>query len=275
LFEKMHRLDRRILYLIFTLAVAGAMLRPVVLPLPIAAATRAYYDRIEALGENDIVLLEVGYGPIAAADIHPSVVAVATHVARQGAKIVLMSVWADGPMFSAQIVDHLERLGRVYGEHMVDFGFRAGGEGTIAALGRDFRSVMTTDVRGTSIDAFDWLDRVKTARDFSMILVSSGGTPGPPEWIRQVTDPLDIPLGGMVGAIMKPSQIPFVHSGQMFGLLGGMRDAAEYEYLTRQPGDGTRSLGALMFAHIVILVFLAMSNIGYFATKKKAGGASQ
>jgi len=275
LFEKMNRVDRRILYLIFALSIAGAMLRPVVLPLPIAAATRAYYAEIEQLGPDDIVLLEVGYGPIAAADIHPSVVAVATHLARREVKVVLMSVWADGPMFSAQIVDHLTRLGRVYGEHMVDFGFRAGGEGTIAALGRDFRSVMTHDVIGNSIDTFDWLDQVRTANDFSIILASSGGTPGPPEWIRQVTDPLGIPLGGMVGAIMKPSQIPFVQSGQMFGILGGMRDAAEYEYLTRKPGDGTRSLGALMFAHIVILVFLAMSNIGYFATKKKPGGEAK
>jgi hypothetical protein len=65
---------------------------------------------------------------------------------------------------------------------------------------------------------------------------------------------------------MAPEQYPFLDSGQLVGLLTGMKGAAEYEKLVGAPALATRGMLGQSAAVVLILVFIALGNAGQLAT---------
>jgi hypothetical protein len=62
-----------------------------------------------------------------------------------------------------------------------------------------------------------------------------------------------------------------MNSGQMIGLMSGLRGAAEYEMLLQQPSKGVAAMDALSASHLVMILFIIIGNIGYFVTKSRQG----
>jgi len=65
----------------------------------------------------------------------------------------------------------------------------------------------------------------------------------------------------------------FLQSGQIYGLMGGLKGAAEYEKLIGRPKDtASRSMDAVSIAHVVIVLFIIVGNIAFFAAGKGKKG---
>ncbi|MGB2697598.1 MAG: hypothetical protein WBD28_07045, partial [Candidatus Zixiibacteriota bacterium] len=96
----------------------------------------------------------------------------------------------------------------------------------------------------------------------------SGGLPGTKEWILQVVTRFHIPLVSGCTAVVAPEFYPYLQSGQLKGLLGGMKGAAEYEKLVGKIGLGRRGMDSQSVSHIVVFLFILIGNIAYFATRK-------
>jgi hypothetical protein len=64
--------------------------------------------------------------------------------------------------------------------------------------------------------------------------------------------------------------MPYVSSGQVQGILAGMPGAAEYEALIGVPGIGTSGMDAQSVAHLVIVLFIVLGNIGYFIERHRS-----
>ena len=67
---------------------------------------------------------------------------------------------------------------------------------------------------------------------------------------------------------MAPDLYPFLDSGQLGGLLGGLAGAAEYETLIERPGSASKGMGAQSMAHLVIALFVILGNIAHFAARR-------
>jgi hypothetical protein len=68
---------------------------------------------------------------------------------------------------------------------------------------------------------------------------------------------------------------PYLNAGQLVGLLGGMRGAAEYEGLIQHPDQGVRGMDSQSVIHLLIIVLIAIGNAAYFVsrrTKAPSGG---
>ncbi|MFQ6003090.1 MAG: hypothetical protein ACE5KJ_05025, partial [Candidatus Zixiibacteriota bacterium] len=61
---------------------------------------------------------------------------------------------------------------------------------------------------------------------------------------------------------------PFLASGQIVGLLGGLKGAAEYEILIQKPGMGQRGMDAQSVSHLVIILLVILGNTSYFLRRK-------
>ncbi len=92
---------------------------------------------------------------------------------------------------------------------------------------------------------------------------------GPEVWIRQVVDPMKIIYALGTVTVCVPSALPYYDSGQIKGLLGGLRASAEYEVLNNKPGQGAAMMDAQSMAHLLILAFIAIGNIAFFVDKSK------
>ncbi|MEI7482741.1 MAG: hypothetical protein WCK75_10390 [Elusimicrobiota bacterium] len=101
---------------------------------------------------------------------------------------------------------------------------------------------------------------IKNYKNMAMI-VSITGTSMLDYWVAYVGDKFTVPVVGGVTAISQPGYGPYLQTGQLKGLVGGMKGAAEYESLIKEPGKGTSGIDSLNLAHILVLALILTSNI--------------
>ncbi|MBN2802747.1 MAG: hypothetical protein JXR91_06610, partial [Deltaproteobacteria bacterium] len=93
-------------------------------------------------------------------------------------------------------------------------------------------------------------------------------------WIQYAVTPYKIDFLAGTTAVNATEYFPYIQTGQLKGLLAGGIAAAEYEsllldkHVISKRGDASRGLGSQSLALIVILLFILVGNIGYFASKK-------
>ena len=267
--NKLQNIDRRIIYAVLLVALAVPLINPIGIPLIVNDSTRSIYDIVEALNPaQDVVLLAFDYSPGSAADLHPQAVAVVNHLTKRGIKWAAVAFWADGPMMADMIITDLEAKGGVYGTDFANLGYMVGGENAIKTFGGD-PFVIAQDTRGNATKSLPVLAGINTVADFGYIIEFASGNPGYGEWIRQVVDPMKIKFAAGVVTVSAPQAIPFFDSGQLSGLMQGLRGGAEYEVLVGIPGAGASMMDASSLGHIVIIAFILIGNIAYFLGKKK------
>jgi hypothetical protein len=77
-------------------------------------------------------------------------------------------------------------------------------------------------------------------------------------------------------AVMTTDYYPYLSSGQILGLIGGMKGAAEYERLNDFFGDARRGMDAQSLVHVVIVLLVIVGNAALIASgalKRPGGGA--
>ena len=74
---------------------------------------------------------------------------------------------------------------------------------------------------------------------------------------------------------MAPDFFPFLQSGQLSGLLGGLAGAAQYEKLINKPSTATKGIKPQSVAHLVLIFFILFGNICFlgnrYLEKRKRG----
>jgi len=69
---------------------------------------------------------------------------------------------------------------------------------------------------------------------------------------------------------MAPGLYPLLRSGQINGLIGGLRGAAEYETLIGQKGKAIAGMDAQSATHFAIIVLVIICNLFYFSMRRQA-----
>jgi len=269
---KLGNLDRRVLYVILFLAVLYPLVNPIGLPFKISEWTLNFYKAVENCKPGDVILVAMDYSVGGGPDVHPQAEAVFKHAMERGLKVVLAAFVIEGQEFGNQLVALGERMGKVYGEDFVNLGFAPGVEVAISSFAQDVLGVFATDVRGNQTASLPIMKGIKTAGDFVLICDFATGIPGPAEWIRQVQTRYNVPIASGVVTVMGPQTEPYYQSGQLVGLLSGLRSAAEYELAMQQPGMAVAGMDAQSMGHVAIVVFVVLGNLVYFVEKKKKPG---
>jgi hypothetical protein len=289
--DRLSHLDRRWVFLAMALAVAVPILLQVRVPETASPMTRQAFDVYESLPPGSRVLLVLDYDPAGMSELHPMSAAFTRHAAVKGHKLYFMTLWPTGTAF----IDDMEHILATeypelkYGEDYVDLGFRAGNEGVIKVVTRDLRKSFGTDTRNVPLDDISMTRDVHSIRDMDVIIDISGGTPGAKEWIQYASTPFDITTLSGVTGVQTPLFIPYV-PGQLQGMLGSIKAAAEYESLLLEKypeieglastaGDGEpsrprpvreaqRRMGPQLVAHLLMIGLIVAGNLLYFMSRR-------
>jgi hypothetical protein len=279
LLEKLGALDRRYIFLLIALSVIIPLVFHYTTSIPASPLVQTLFDKIEELPPGSKILMSFDYGPSTVPENQPMANAFIRHAFEKNHRVYLMALWATGPRQSQQLIDEIiqkEFPEKRYGVDWVHLGYKAGNQGLINTLLSDFKAMYTTDIQGTAIDQLPMMQDIRTLRDFDLILGLGSGFPGTKEWVQFAGDPGNIPVGGGTTAVMAPLLFPY-YPRQLVGFLGGLQGAAEYEsaLIHRYPKYQQRSrlastkMGPQVAAHLVIVAFIVIGNITYFAERRR------
>lgn len=270
--EKLANLDRRIIYAIVFLSLSIPLIWPLGLNITVGRETRELYEFIESLPPGTRVIVSMDTSPGGYGELASGAAAVLNHMARKGIKVIGMGFFDTGPSLLEIAFGGSEFKNKEYGVDYVNLGYLAGGETAIAAMARNIPESFPRDYRGNATASLPIMEGIKTVKDVALVVTISSGTPGVPEWIRQVGDPLKVPIATAVVAVNVPNMTPYIQTGQLQGMIPSMKGAAGYESLLGVAGLGTRAMGAQSVSHLAILAFVILGNIIHQATKNSQGG---
>lgn len=271
--SRLENVDPRMIYVLLLVFCTVPLIRPMGIPLQISPMTEAVFNMIQNLDPaKDTVLLSFDYSPGTGLDAHVVPVAIVEHLVARGIKWVAVSFAPEGPLMCDRLIagSGLEGRGLRYGTDFVNLGYMAGDENAVRLFALNC-SVIPTDTRGNKTVDLPIMQGKKSVKDFAFVMQFNAG--GPEIWVRQVVDPMKILYALGTVTVSVPSALPYYDSGQIKGLLGGLRASAEYELLSSRPGQGASMMDAQSMAHLLILAFIALGNVAYFVdkNKKKAG----
>lgn len=272
--DKLLNMDQRIIYGLMFIALAAPILYPVVLPMDIQAYSQESFDFADSLPAGSLVLIEGGLGSATYPQGGPGLVAQICHLLGKDVNLVFFSTNTESNEWTRNAIDDaLSKLpAGVSAENGVDWvhlGYVPGQESGVAAIATDIRSIRNEDFYGTPIDSIPLLDGVNDATSFDAVCWWGGSEASIPWGIRQFVTPFGIPMTGMCTTNEVPNYSPYISSGQLKGLIGGVRGSAEYEYLSGFPGPALGQAMATNFGGLLWAVMVILGNVLYFLKKRE------
>jgi hypothetical protein len=270
-FEKIQKLDRRIIFLTVALAVILPLFFPFRLPVEVTPPVRQLYDVIEGLPKGSVVLISIDYDPSGSPELDPATLAIMRQCFGRDLKVFVMGLWATGVPLGMRALETVgvEEYHKQYGVDFVDFGYIPGGAIALVNLGRDVQNVCREDVYGTPAAEIPMMKHIRTADDFGLVISMSMGIPGSDQWIWYYHARYRGNLATAQTAIGAPKYYQYLQTGQLVGLIGGMKGAAEYERLVHTFGLATVGMDSQSSAHLLIIAFIVLGNVIFWMEKRR------
>jgi hypothetical protein len=267
--EKLMAIDRRWIYLAIGIAVFVPLLFTMGLPVNVTDEVRAVYNRLESLPPGTVVMIPCEYDPATMAELRPMAHAIFRHCFSKNLKILSTSLQIEGVTL---VKDDLELIaseyGKKYGVDYVYLGYKPYPSIVILNMGENFRKPFPKDYYGNDLDSLPMMKGVTNYSSCACI-VNINATSGADYWINYANGRYKAPLALGVTAVMASDYYTFLASGQLFGLMGGLKSAAEYEKLIGHTEAATKAMDVQSIAHSVIVLFIIIGNIAFFASRRK------
>ncbi|HOD53715.1 MAG TPA: hypothetical protein PKJ08_04245 [Candidatus Cloacimonadota bacterium] len=315
LFERLQKLDRRWIFLV----VAVAIILPLIFPFNSKTYTTDPTEKLyrlidsyapgpheKAIEKDKAVLMVFTHDASTMPELFPMEVAILRHCFERKIKVFTMTfIPSAAPIMDYAINTVKEEFPEIKsGEHYVNFGYKIGALALpiVLGMGEDIAEAVDIDAEGRKVSSLPIMKNVKNYNEMNLIMDFSGSSAGG-MWITYARSKYGANVGVGVTAVMAADEYPYLQTGQITGMLAGLKGAAEYEKLVdvfaSNPDPAKREfsrellkdpkwddaitnqniqykfkqarigMNAQSVAHIMIIVFILIGNIGYFITKYK------
>jgi hypothetical protein len=280
LLAKLEMVDRRIIYLLILICVIVPLVTGMGVPVAVSRYSQDTFDLIESLpaGSKVLYIFHPGFW----GESRSMFTAMWKHLfVRDDLHVIGFS---NSPAGMGYWVNEVRPIleeegligagsGRVYGDDWVWLGYIPGYEAMYRSLAGDFRSVVTEDDEGTSVDDLPVIANITDAYDIDVVVDGEGYAIersyrqfGPPTAYKCIMVNI-----GMSSCIAK--YVPWIEAGEIYEM-PGIRGGGEYEQLISQAYGfdtwlGTKFLASTTYSHLVLLIFLIVGNVIYFIRRSR------
>ena len=266
--ERMLRLDRRIIFLLIGACTLLPLLYPVGLAIKVSPEVHGVYDYIESLPDGSVFLLSLDFDPASKPELYPQAVALLHHAFNKHLRVIGMTLWVSGTGMADQVISQVAKdLGKVNGKDYVFLGWSPGVGSLIITLGQDLYKAFPSDYYNQPTKDLAVLKGVQTLRDVNYVVSLAAGTAGIETWYVFGKDKYRFELGGGCTGVIAPGLYPLLRSGQINGLIGGLRGAAEYEVLIDKKGRAVAGMDAQSVTHFGIIALVVLCNLFYLSIR--------
>lgn len=270
-----HFVGRRIVFLFVGIAVVLPFFMKVAQPIRVSPEVQTVYDSVAKLKPGSKVLASFDYDPASAPELQPMAESFFRLCLERNLKIIIMGLWPQGPQqaemaLQIALADSLIiKKNFQRGIDYVNLGFQTGNEFVIQRMGADFRTMFSRDTRGVPYDSIPLLRDVRNFSNIDYSFNLSAGYPGTVEWVQVAVDRYGLKMGTGNTGVQATGMYPYLRSGQLKGLLGGLSGAAEFERATGKIGTATFYMLPQSFSHVVVIAFIIIGNAAFFLGEKR------
>lgn len=281
---KLQNLDRRVLYLMLAVVISFPLLyRGVPLPAPaIAPPTRSFYETIEKIAQDPVkkeglVIVSCNFGSGTLAENLSQTEAVLTHLCKHHLKFAIFA-FSDpqGRELGGRAAEKVAaKYGYKYGENWVNWGYRpsAAIQPMLKTAVTDIPGAFGNDVKGTKLADVPVMKGIRNTENVALVVeVAAANTL--PAWIqffqRAGKNPIDTLY--CPTSVMANEAYPLLDTGQLQGMLVGLKGANEYENLLQEPGFATQASASLSYSHVLIIALIVLGNYGMIMERRRRQG---
>ncbi len=269
---KLAYIDRRLIYLIIAIVVIVPLIWKPSFPIVPSKPVVDGYNAIEGLPQGSNVLISVDYDAASMPEMQPFLEALLRHCFEKELHPILIVQWQLGAPLGTRALEKIAKeYNKKYGIDYCNLGYRPGYIAQMVGIGKEIRDYFKTDYAGNPIDSFPVMQNIHNYDDFAMLVGLEAGATGQ-MWVEYAGARFKQRIILALTAVSAPDAYFFYQSGQIEGLIGGMKGAAEYETLVKYPDLAVAGMAAQSFVHILIVLFIIFGNIAYFVEKKQKGG---
>ena len=267
--QKIINLDRRIIYVLISLAVIIPLMKPLFIKVNITPEVQAVYDTIESLPPGSAVFLALDFDPAAKPELYPMAEALLRHAFRKDLKVIGMTFWVTGAGLGEKVFsDIAKECGKEYGKDYLYLGWKVGDYALVIGMGEEgISKTFPKDHYGNSTGDMAILQNVATLKDISYLIeLAAGDTIG--TWYYFGRLKYNFKMGGGCTGVIAAGWYNLLKIDWINGFLGGLRGAAEYETLINKKGTATGGMDAQSVTHMLIITLIVLSNIIFFVTRR-------
>ena len=265
--------DRRYIYLAVAFYVAFPIIVTLKLPISTSPEVRELYDTVEALPDSSTVMLTFDYYPSTLAETEPMSHAALRQLFRKNCKVLTMTtIPLGGPSIAERVTrEQAAEYNKVYGIDYVNLGYKANYVAVLKGMGSSIEAIYPTDNSGTPLSEIPMMAHIKNYNDIDFIFVVADNSIVD-YWISIVNAQYGKKIGIGVTAVSAPAYFANLGAGQLVGMLGGMKGAAEYENLIKKPAAANMGMSAQSLVHLFIIFSVLVGNVIFLTSKKGRDG---
>lgn len=274
LLERLLSVDRRIIYSLVFLAVAI----PFYVDWPpirvdVSKEVEDAFQTIDQIEPNsDPVIISIDYDPAAEAELTPMARAVLHHCFSKDIRVLVLSLQytGQGAGIASQIVPEIaEEYGKVQNVDWAFLGFQPNAAVAMLQMGESIRRTFPVDYYGTPYEEIPMLESVVNYDQIPAVVTFASTAVGE-FWAVYAGSRYGVTVVAGLTAVYTADIQPFYHSGQIAGILGGLKGAAEYEARIGRIGHGTAGMRSQKVVHFLIIAFVVLGNIAYINQRRRS-----
>ena len=276
LLDRLLRVDRRIIFLFVLISVT----LPFYVDWPpfnveVSQQVEAAYSVVDAIPPHGRpLMISIDYDPASEAELTPMATAVLRHCFSKGIRVVVISLQysGQGAGIAAELVPKIAaEYGAKKNEDWCFLGFSPNAVVAMLQMGEGIKKAFPVDYYGTPYDQIPMLASVQNYSQIAAVLTLAS-TAISQSWVVYAVSRYGVTLLEGITAVYAADIQPFFQTGQIKGILGGLKGAAEYEKRIGREGDGMGGMRSQKVVHYMIILFVIIGNIAYLRGRRRKRG---
>jgi hypothetical protein len=234
IFERMQKLDRRWIYIVVALAIIIPLMIPYNSDNVTTPPTENLYQMIDSFAgrEDRAILMSFYHDAATMPELFPMEVAILRHAFERNVKVFTLTWFPAGaPIIDFAINTVKEEFPNIQsGVDYCNFGYKPQAFAMVLGMGDNIANTMNTDAEGRKLENLPIMKGINNYSEMNLAIEFSGSAAGG-MWITYARPKYGLNVAVGVTAVMAADMYPYLQSGQLIGMLSGLKGAAEYEKL--------------------------------------------